>query len=279
MICSVVNLKHSSIIVTYYTLFCPLHAMGSFTRGQILVVELKNLEVIEGEYLSGCDEEITLVNTLIYPSKQKMKGPFYYYMNEILSISTLKANKTAEDEQQREPIESTKNLHNVITMDRCEFERLRCSSQEYIFMSMTDSRYHDAIDHMKNCENVGVAVIPMNGDKLSKVNLLVMSTWDQVYIFDVFNFNVKSLPKELREIFEMAAVKKIAHDSKRLVMLLHNFGISVRNLFDTQVADLFVRKLENGGVFPDNVKNLCDCLGCYFNFPESLFKGINVSTI
>lgn len=241
-----------------------------FKRGDRLVLELINSEeILEGEFVDGAKDRIVLINITSYKNHQVIKGPYSYYRSDISSVRLLN-----ECDSANVP-DSTTNVerHNcdTILIDKREYERLKEMSRNYVYMSTLDSRYYEAMNYIKNCESIGLSGITTSYEKTAAINLIVISTWEKIYILDFLIINMQKLkfPPELKDILECSYVKKVMHDSRLLTEVLsRRYNINLKNIFDTKVADIAIRRKTEE--IPKNTKNLSECLTCYFNFPTTL---------
>lgn len=111
--------------------------------------------------------------------------------------------------------------------------------------------YSRAMNRLENCETLSVVGLGNCTDHTLPLSLLVLSTYDQVYIFDMYRMaNCRNDNKvgtdhgsnsdfmsRLKSIFESHEITKIIHGGKALVHCLANtYGINLENIFDTQVG-------------------------------------------
>lgn len=241
-----------------------------FKRGDRLVLELINSdEILEGEFVDGAKDRIVLINITSYKNHQIIKGPYSYYRSDISSVRLLNERDAAKISH---PINNVEGRNcDTILIDKREYERLKEMSRNYLYMSTLDSRYYEAVKYIKNCESVGLSGITTSLEKNASINIIVISTWDKVYILDFLIINTQKLkfPPELKDILECTYVKKVMHDSRLLTEVLsRRYNINLKNIFDTKVADILIRRRKEE--VPKNTNNLSECLTCYFNFPTTL---------
>ncbi|XP_018334349.1 piRNA biogenesis protein EXD1-like [Agrilus planipennis] len=243
-----------------------------YRKGQRLVLELASLEVFEGDYESGTKNRIDLNNIIEYPNSSKIKGIQSFYRCDIRSVSVVdndqSSSSSSNDELSFNNSAEDKDLTQVILLPKVEYDRLKDMMYDFIYMATTDRRYKDAIDDLLNAENIGVVGLGSQYGRSNKIQLLLLSTWKQVYIFDILSFNRKNFEPELKEILESPFIKKVVHDSQRLnACLSHCHNVTMVNFFDTQVADMYINKT---GTTPVASRSLSDCLAHYFHLPCNL---------
>lgn len=203
--------------------------------GQKLLVSLKNAEIYEGVYSGGSKNRIDLSNITEYPSGSKVGGMLSFYEMEIEKVNLLNVVEDDDSTISQKITEKTQN-RNLINLPRGEYERLKEMSVNYIYMATVDKRFLDATEHLKSCESVGVVGIGSECGRENMLSLLVMSSWDQVYIFDILSFQKSAFLPELKDILESPGIKKVVHNSRTLVdCLFHCHKVNLINIFDTQV--------------------------------------------
>ncbi|VEN53165.1 unnamed protein product [Callosobruchus maculatus] len=107
---------------------------------------------------------------------------------------------------------------------------------------------------------------------MASIRLLVLSTWQQVFLFDMRNFKNCYFYPEIKDILESAYVCKVMHKAGPMLdKLFRKYKVFVRNVFDTQVVDLIIEKNKKG-VCPEKSRNLSECLVHHLNFPQWFLK-------
>ncbi|KAF2880705.1 hypothetical protein ILUMI_25465 [Ignelater luminosus] len=158
----------------------------------------------------------------------------------------------------------------VTALLKNEYDRLLEMTKNYIYMATIDIKYLKAIKHLSNCETIGAVGIDSKYGRSRCLSLLVLCTWDQVYLFDLLPYRKKRLEPNLEEILKSDHIKKVVHDSRKLAdCLWHCYQVRMDNVFDTMVADLTLEK-NRTGKDPETTRNIAECLGHYLNFPSSL---------
>ncbi|KAK9746177.1 3prime-5prime exonuclease [Popillia japonica] len=269
----------------------------NFKRGERLILELLGSppdNIIAGEVVDCAEHRIALKNMSTYGRRSSsnvvIHGPYQFYRPEILSIRVFK-----NEDDDGVVVEESKdkvgmftkshktpqsnaaagiNCKDTILIDKVEYERLKDMSHNYIYISCFDSRYYDAMNYIESCETIGVADITTSYEKFARINLIIISTWDQVYIFDflvLLSNSTNKFPTELEVILKHKDIKKILHDSRLLTLILSNqYNIHIKNIFDTKVADVAARKKLGEATRNKQTRTLEECLKDYFNFPPIL---------
>jgi len=67
----------------------------------------------------------------------------------------------------------------------------------------------------------------------------------EVYAIDIFELGLRAFDLGLRQLLENPAIMKVAHDFRQdSDALWHQFMVSPKNLFDTQLCDVLIRRLK-----------------------------------
>lgn len=173
-----------------------------FQRGDRLVLELINSdEILEGVFVDGSKDRVTLINITSYRCNNVIKGPYTYYRSDISNVRVLSDSSNNENVKDTNKLCKSYNC-DAILIAKAEYQRLREMSCNYVYMGSLDSRYYDSVNYIKTCESIGIAMITTSYEKTACFNLLVISTWDQVYIIDFLVINSEKFPLELKEVFE-----------------------------------------------------------------------------
>ncbi|XP_064607998.1 piRNA biogenesis protein EXD1-like [Liolophura sinensis] len=86
---------------------------------------------------------------------------------------------------------------------------------------------------------------------------LQVATPDHVFLFDVKTMGPQCFSEGLKEILENGRILKVMHNCRLPSdMLWHKYGVNLVNIFDTQVADVFVYRNSHGSDWPRYVQGL-----------------------
>lgn len=223
--------------------------MNTFTPGQRLLIELNSKEIYDGIFISSGENRIDLIKVHEFPNSGSISHLCSFYNEEINSIIII-----ADNENEIQKNLFGKSIYNTILISSFTFDRLRkIACENYIYISTIDVRYYNAIEYFYKCESIGVVALSKGSSRFAILNLLIVCSIERLYIFDFQMFNLKTFPKELREVFECRDVTKVMHDSRSLVdCFFHQFNFHIENLFDTQFADYYIRKKRRKQMFEEN---------------------------
>ncbi|XP_066159335.1 piRNA biogenesis protein EXD1-like [Euwallacea fornicatus] len=249
-----------------------------FKIGDRLILELTSSDIFNGIYADGGKDRISLTDVIQHNNNNKLGGVYDFYRNEIANIRKLKPPSAKETVNEDESSTTNSELCTMIKICEEEYFRLKEMSKSYIYIQTADKRYFDAVQVLSDSETIGVVCLGMENHRSSIINLLVMCTWKQVYIFDLTNITKRELYKELKDIFESEYICKVIHKSAGLIDTLYReYNVYVQNTFDTQIVDLMLQK-EATGISPMVGRDISECLSHYLNFPKSLLDhALNVS--
>ncbi|XP_078515721.1 piRNA biogenesis protein EXD1 isoform X2 [Lissotriton helveticus] len=132
---------------------------------------------------------------------------------------------------------------------------------EYTVIDQFQQKFGHAIRHLKSQNVIGVDAEGVNLCRHGKLCWLQVATRSTVYLFDIFVLGARAFTNGLQMVFEDKGILKVIHDCRWLSdCLSHQYGTVLTNVFDTQVADVFMFSVKTGGFLPDCVSTLKDSL-------------------
>jgi len=94
--------------------------------------------------------------------------------------------------------------------------------------------YEEAVVRLSTCTKVGLS---MEGEVLGrhgKSSLLVISSQEDVFLFDLMNMGVNAFKWGLYSVLRNKELVKVIHDSRQVSdALYHQYGLELENVFDT----------------------------------------------
>ncbi|KAK9875655.1 hypothetical protein WA026_009452 [Henosepilachna vigintioctopunctata] len=241
-----------------------------YTVGERIVITLNTGDNFEGDYLKTSDKGIEIENIHHYESGAKIKSRYWFYRREIDTIYKLKTTHNGDVSNTESNESKTTESNNCILLDKEEYDRLKEVAVNFIYLKTDDKSYFDAVTEIGNFESVGVFAVGAEKGRCGKISAIALSTWKQVYIFDIKNFRSTHFPAEIAEILESFYIKKVVHNGGTLKdCLLHSYKITMNNIFDTQVSHMMLIK-NSTGECPKTMKSIGECLTEYFNFSPTL---------
>lgn len=146
-----------------------------------------------------------------------------------------------------------------------------------IYLSKINQRFHDAISHIKEQSEVGVSFSGVCIGRDGKLSLVQIATTIDVFVFDVLLLGPNCWDLGLKSIFEDPRLSKVMHDCRfPSDMLHHQFNVKLVNIFDTQVAEVFVYKLYHNGSWPKWVTGLSCSLFDHLGLPEDMVNNLKI---
>ncbi|XP_069064922.1 piRNA biogenesis protein EXD1 isoform X2 [Pleurodeles waltl] len=132
---------------------------------------------------------------------------------------------------------------------------------EYTVIDQFQQKFGHAIRHLKSQNVIGVDAEGLNVCRHGKLCWLQVATRSTVYLFDIFVLGARAFKNGLQMVFEDKGILKVIHDCRWLSdCLSHQYGTALTNVFDTQVADVFMFSVQTGGFLPDCISTLKDSL-------------------
>ncbi|KAK4886976.1 hypothetical protein RN001_003247 [Aquatica leii] len=254
----------------------------NFTKGDRLILELSDKNVFEGSYDFGTNNQIDLINVVDLETRNPIQARLTFYQHEIVSVKIVESQNGCKSDLNNSDSTNTtiQDSSNVIKLPRDEYDRLQTMTQNFLYFATADKRYVEAIAHLNNCENIGVVGLGLDFGPTKPIDLLVMCSWDQVYIFDLFSYQYANFPADLKDLLESPYIKKVGHNLLKLVeSLWYCHRVCLKNIFDTQLADIEVEKknVANHETQLEPVtmvmkRSLSECLRIHLNFPSSVIE-------
>lgn len=226
-----------------------------YMKGELLQVHTKNSEVFEGRFYGIANDKtiISLYNVKESPQGKSSNGVFHYYDSEIRDIVKMK--------------EPNEQKHLKISEKECE--QILKISKKYVYINQVDNSYHDALEDLCQYNYIGVSTDGASMGRKCKMPFLVLSTTQQIYIFDTQVMQYHAFDAGLKKLLESETPKKIVHDARKISdCLYHKHNVKLNSVFDTQVGDLLITRNKNG-CLPNKVKTLSECLNLYLGLQTS----------
>ncbi|XP_034825606.1 piRNA biogenesis protein EXD1 [Maniola hyperantus] len=227
-------------------------------KGELLQVYTKNCDVVEGRFHSMTNDKskISLYKVKELPQTEPNENICHYYEPEIRNIVKLK-----------EPGEQT-----FLKISQKEYEDIIKLSKKYVYINQVDHVYHEAMEEINPYNYIAVSTDGANMGRKCKMPFLVISTPQQIYIFDIHVMQYRGFDAGLKKMLESESPKKIIHDSRKLSdCLFHKHNIKLNSVFDTQVGDLIITKNKTGRIVT-HVKTLAECLNTYLGLKHNTIE-------
>lgn len=217
-----------------------------YMKGELIQIHTKNSEIVEGRFhsMNNDKSKISLYEVKELPQGELNDGVCHYYDSEVRNIVKLQET----------------NQHAYLKITQKECEDIIKISKKYIYINQVDQTFHEAINDLNQYNYVAVSTDGANMGRKCKMPFFVISTPQQIYIFDIQVLQYHAFEAGLKKILEDDTPKKIVHDCRKLSdCLYHKHNVKLKSVFDTQVGDLIISKNKTGRL-PNNVKSLSECL-------------------
>lgn len=238
-----------------------------FNVGDHIIIKLKSDDIFEGDISDLAESRIDLINVKQHNNENKLTGVYTFYRNEIDDIKRIKV------KEKEKPLTGTveDNFDNLELTDS-EYDRIKEMTRAFVYLDKADSRYFEAVDLLSRAETIGVVGLGTEKSRIASIKLLVVSTWDQVFLFDFVPHKQNYFYPELKDILEAEYCCKVIHEAGPLLDILYRvYKVYVNNTFDTQIVDLIIKRKETGSV-PVYLSNVSDLLTDHLKFPSSYLQ-------
>ena len=141
----------------------------------------------------------------------------------------------------------------VLSISVNQLNCIQNSIQNYKYINQSDDQYFKAIEDLSSQYVIGVSTCGCNAGRIFPMELLMLSTHDKVYIFDILFFG-NVIYKELADILTSKTQLKIFHDCRLPLDNIHQkYCIKTNSIFDTMLAASITHPLKT-------VYSLEDCV-------------------
>lgn len=198
-----------------------------YTKGQLLRLNTKNDEVIEGRFYSINEEtlRISLYGVKELPEGVSHGGICHYYEGEVRNITKL---------QDADELASHIKTHLKLSERTCE--EVFQISKKYLYINQLDNSFHDAIKDLNEYNYIALSTDGASMGRNNALPFMTLSTPKQIYIFDIQSLQFHAFDGGLKSLLEADYPKKIIHDCRKLSdCLFHKHNTSLKGVFDTQV--------------------------------------------
>lgn len=199
---------------------------STYMKGDLLQLHTKNDDVFVGRFQSFNSDKsrISLNGVKVNGKDEKCENVCHYYNSEVDKIIKV---KESEDSNQ---------VKKILRIPQREVEDIIIVSKRYSFINQVDVSFHDALKDLSNFSYIAVSTDGASMGRKSKMPFIVLSTPQQIYIFDIQVMQYKAFDGGLKALLESETPKKIVHDCRKLSdCLFHKHNVTLKSVFDTQV--------------------------------------------
>ncbi|XP_033742722.1 piRNA biogenesis protein EXD1-like isoform X2 [Pecten maximus] len=152
------------------------------------------------------------------------------------------------------------------------------SDNLFVVINKVNKRFDKAMREIYTQKTIGVALEGVCIGRSGTLCWLNVVVRQRVFLFDVLTMGKECFDEGLKDLMEDGGILKVMHDSRLPSDLLHHqFGVILRNIFDTQVADAFVYRMFRGhGNWPRYVQSLQALLFDHLDLPQEQIQLMKV---
>ncbi|XP_047107892.1 piRNA biogenesis protein EXD1-like [Schistocerca piceifrons] len=280
--------------------------MDGFVKGQILLVKTKEGN-LRGCFHSISDDcsILTLTDVKWLPMEDPVDGLFHINCFELLSIRILEPGNNAASSKENKSVCNFKLMRHVPppthpgrdvgNVTECDvvpnynpfllsgnpswgkslkklddtIRRLCVVTEKYIFVDDAET-FEAVVEHLEMETIIALEFEGVTFGVWRKIRLINIATWQRTFLLDLRALDSVLFIKKMKGILESEYILKVIHNCRLIsAILLQDYSIMLKNVFDTQVADLCVA-LNKYQELPLFVRSLPDCLNLYLDLPEVL---------
>ncbi|XP_053400528.1 uncharacterized protein LOC123556945 [Mercenaria mercenaria] len=134
-------------------------------------------------------------------------------------------------------------------------------SDEYTIIPKLCNTFYESVTYIKKHQVVAVAMEGISIGRFGRLCWLQIAVPGHVFMFDVLQMGRACFEEGVKSILESEDILKVLHDCRMVSDLLHHqYDINIINVFDTQVANVFVYRLRHHHDWPRYVDGLGSAL-------------------
>ncbi|CAI9726073.1 3' [Octopus vulgaris] len=229
--------------------------------------------------LDSVSRRITLRDVCDPVSGRKYPGPRHFYVVEILEMKFDVDNEYPEEDatqsdtasfsyEEDEPNEfdtDEKSEEDEMTQTEKNHSNKDLAKSCDKFTIVESKNLKATLDFIQREHSIGLNIESSGEGRFGTIVWVTIAVKSHVYIFDFRTLEKKIFSLGLKAILEDLTITKFIHDCRFISDLLYNkYNVQLANVFDTQVADVFVHRIWHGcghrDTWPKHVQNLAACL-------------------
>lgn len=161
-------------------------------------------------------------------------------------------------------------LTNKVPFTRDGDASLSSTLPNYTIIEEIDGLYNSAIDRLEKESVIGLSMEGIRIGRFGLVCWIGVAMSDHAFLFDVCSLGPTGVKLGLAKILVNDKIVKVTHDCRFMSdAFIHQYGVKLNNVFDTQVGALVVEKKKYGR-FSKFVPGLPRCLSDFFSLPSNL---------
>ncbi|XP_044128326.1 piRNA biogenesis protein EXD1 isoform X1 [Bufo gargarizans] len=230
------------------------------------------------------DRAILLIRVKDLSADKPLPGAKLFFGQAILNVEMVEEPSDHVGLERDEPVdESSGNTlsqpgvkHEEI--DATTLQRLKQSIDSsgadqdinYIVIDQFQPSFGPAIRHLQNQKVLGLATVALNVSRHGKLCWLQIASKSYIYLFDILLLGPRVFKNGLQMVLEDKGILKVVHDGRWLgSFLAHQYSVELKNVFDTQVADVYLFSMETAGFLPSCTSTVKECLTRYLKLSPS----------
>ena len=216
----------------------------NFKAKQEIIVTKSDDQLVICKYdkLSRNGLRLDVLNPQDFNTKQPLGKFAHFHQRDVKSIQVFQEQETQAKLVIKDSCSTlssdvmSKNEIPVLSISVNQLNSIHKSIKNYKYINQSDDQYFQAIEELSSQFVIGVSTCGCHAGRISPMELLILSTNNKVYIFDILLFN-NVIFKELAEILTNKTHLKIFHDCRlTLDNILNKYSIKTNSIFDTMLA-------------------------------------------
>ncbi|KAJ8341510.1 hypothetical protein SKAU_G00338010 [Synaphobranchus kaupii] len=230
------------------------------------------------------NKSVLLGDVVDVKSGRKFAGVKLFFGHEILNVELPNAPKPLQGNKEdynhgtegQLPVAEFQPYRKTIKLDADDDEG------EYVDFVVIDGFYEKfgpAVMDIRKQQVIGIGTDGVGVSQHERLCWLQIATKTRVYLFDILLLGARAFKNGLSMILESNRILKVTHDCRGIAgCLWTQYEVNLRNVFDTQVADVMHFHTETGGLLPDRVSTLQEVVGLHLKMSPSCLASLKIKS-
>ncbi|XP_068107767.1 piRNA biogenesis protein EXD1 isoform X2 [Hyperolius riggenbachi] len=232
--------------------------------------------------LTGVDPDriVTLMKVKNLQTGQAVPGAKLIFGQNVLDVEIVEEPESTAEIQEPVSIESENILsqeiaasgHQEVTASLLHTIQRSVDNEDvaYTVIDQFQTNFGPTIRYLQCQKVLGLSAVGLDLFRYGNLCWLQVATKRHVYLFDILKMGPGVFKNGLQMVLEDKDILKVVHDCRWLgAILLHQYGVMMNNVFDTQVGDVYLFHMHTGGFLPHRTSTERECLTRYRNMPAT----------
>ncbi|XP_044128328.1 piRNA biogenesis protein EXD1 isoform X3 [Bufo gargarizans] len=201
------------------------------------------------------DRAILLIRVKDLSADKPLPGAKLFFGQAILNVEMVEEPSDHVGLERDEPVDESSG--NTLSQPGVKHEEIDATTLQ---------RLKQSIDSSGADQDINYIVI----DQFQPSFGPAIASKSYIYLFDILLLGPRVFKNGLQMVLEDKGILKVVHDGRWLgSFLAHQYSVELKNVFDTQVADVYLFSMETAGFLPSCTSTVKECLTRYLKLSPS----------